>query len=515
MPSRDSKIITSLHQRRQIEQAIRALSEVTSEEELTRRAREIAEQGEAVLPVLLAMLGTADPQLRGGLARVASALPREKVIPALRAVAGDPSRPDGERMTAMTILERFLGEELGPELFVGLTDPHKLAVASLQEMLSEAVDEPGVLIEYLTQLEEEPVEVALMIVEATAQLDPEQTTDLLRMLSLDPRPPIARAALHRLGSLRTHAALIALQSLLPNLPPALKPVAERGLRKLTLSGVTAPSPEAPSWRALLSPVEGTGNQILWFIRPHDTEPLCTLVGLWLDDQGGLLDAFGRDDIPREQLPGAQPPGTMHLVQVPRKNAITLLLEIPFDAGRQVLADAVTNHLAQGRPLPMLYRFYSQELWSTPWTPTAPSAVEQETESATRSLEDTLQLLDHPAFYTWGVQEPWVYDIAEELSQRAGAWQETTIASRAREIAQRAFPPDALEVLSRRLQRMSRWLALAGEDELSLLARWTAAHLRETPPAAHPFLLRMAEMGLQAAILNLSQGVDPRHSKAED
>lgn len=514
MSSQDSKIITVFQQRRQIEQAIKVLSETNSEEELIQRAAEIAQHGEVVLPALLAQLGTADPQLRGGLAHIARMLPREKVVPALRAAARDRTRSDRERMTAMTILERFLGEELGPEFFEGLADPHTLALESLREALSEIRDDPQVLVEYLTQLEQEPVEAALMIIDATRRVSPDDVVELLRMLAMDPRPRVARHALQQLGGLRISAALVALRSLLPHLPEDLKSLAERSLRKLRLSGVPESSLEASAWRALLSPIDSEGYQSLWFIRSSPEEEEGLFVSVLLHDQTGIQYALGDERLPFTQPMREQAIGTVHLLRMPQMGMIALLLEVPFDEGRRILAEGLTVHLREGRPLPMPYRFYSGHIWAIPWSPEEVPLVSPDTPAEDWPLEYSRRLLEHPAFSAWGVQRPWVYDIAEALIHEHGGWpDDEAIRDTACEIAGRAFTDEAVGLMAQRLHRMGQWLHLAGEMELAGLAIWTAAHLHDAPPASHPFLLGVAKAGLRSAMLNLKQGIDPRRPPA--
>ena len=60
--------------REAIEAALHALAEAHGELDLRTRARAIARMGDQVLPVLLTMLGTTDPQIRGGLGQVAASL---------------------------------------------------------------------------------------------------------------------------------------------------------------------------------------------------------------------------------------------------------------------------------------------------------------------------------------------------------------------------------------------------------------------------------------------------------
>jgi hypothetical protein len=501
MSSQDPKVITTLQRRREVEQALKALGETASEEELAQRAMEIAQHGEIVVPALLALLGTSNLQLRGGLGHVARQLPRELIVPALRAVAGDPSRPVNERMTAMTLLERYLNESLGPELFEGLTDPRQMALISLREALAEFRRDSNSVMEYLAQLEGEPTEVALMIIEATAQVEPHEVVNLLRMLALDPRPLVAQSALRQLGSMRLPEAVITLQSLIPNLPDVLRPLAERNLRKLALTGIHA-VPESLPWRTLISPVDGGGHQSLLFICSPPSTAESEIISLWLNDQTGIQDV-GVATIATEQLPAVNPIGYIHLVRLPQAG-IALLLEAPFDLGRTVLADAIALHYAQGQPLPMAYRFHGMRLWQTPWTRVQEERITSDAGSANWSLTHALDLIKHPAFHSWRVQGAWVFDLAKRF-QHSDQW---TYQEAVKEIAVRAFTEPTLQTLSARLRRMGQWLFWAQELELAQIAMWTAAHLEDEPPASHPLLLFLAEKGLQAALRDLSQAKSP-------
>ena len=88
----------------------------TSAEEVASHVDAIAGHGNAVLPVLLARLDTDDPGRRGGLAQVALRLDRESVVAALRDVARSQDRGDRARLSALTILERYLDEPIDDSL---------------------------------------------------------------------------------------------------------------------------------------------------------------------------------------------------------------------------------------------------------------------------------------------------------------------------------------------------------------------------------------------------------------
>src|SRR5450756_210806 len=77
-----ARVLTGLMERRALETAFAALSETTSLDQLVERAEAIVQRGSAAIPVLLSLLDTADPQLRGGLGHVAARLDPEQIVPA-------------------------------------------------------------------------------------------------------------------------------------------------------------------------------------------------------------------------------------------------------------------------------------------------------------------------------------------------------------------------------------------------------------------------------------------------
>ena len=77
------------------------------------------------------------------------------------------------------------------------------------------------------------------------------------------------AAIEQLGRLRMPEALSALDTLALTLPPTFSTLAERSARKLRIERRTrAELPgvlDVASWRALISPVDGTGVQVTWLV----------------------------------------------------------------------------------------------------------------------------------------------------------------------------------------------------------------------------------------------------------
>ncbi len=242
--SGNSKVLTGLMERRALETAFAALASAPNPEELARQADEIASHGSAALPVLLARLDTDDPSLRGGLAQVALRLDREAVVAALRGVTRSRDRGDRARLSALTILDRYLDEPIDDSLLAGIQDPDGVALRSLNELIAAMAEDEAAVIEYLVQLAEQPPEVAGMILDAIPRLPPHpHLVTLLRMIAQGENQPRARTAIEQLGRMRVPEALSALGALAMTLPPTLSALAERGGRKLRMSGVRESEPQ--------------------------------------------------------------------------------------------------------------------------------------------------------------------------------------------------------------------------------------------------------------------------------
>ena len=314
--SGNSKVLTGLMERRALEAAFAALAGATSVEEVARHADAIAGYGSAALPALVARLDTDDPALRGGLAQVARRLDRETVVAALREVARERNRSDRTRLSALTILDRYLDEPLDDSLMAGLQDSDSVALRSLNELIAAMTEDETAVIEYLVQLATQPPEVLGIILDAVPRLPPHPyLVTLLRMIAQGESPSEARTAIEQLGRLRMPEALSALDALTMTLPPAFSALAERSARKLRMSGVRGAEPqvdrEAATWRALISPVDGAGVQVVWFIRRAAEQDAGTLLTVITRDPEGIAACFGSDKVSVEHLPPDQPLGSIY------------------------------------------------------------------------------------------------------------------------------------------------------------------------------------------------------------
>jgi hypothetical protein len=459
--SGEAKVLTGLLQRRALEEAFAELSRITDPVGVQQRAEAIAAYGSAALHHLISLLDTPDPQLRGGLGQVARYLPREQVVPALRAVARAQDRSDQARLAAVTLLERFLGEPIDETLIAGLRNPDAAARQSLAELVAAMDDEPLSVVEYLEQLAQQPAEVVDMVLDALPAAPPSpHLATLLRMLAQGEDARVARRALDELARLRSPAAARALASLVPNLSPALRPIAERSLRKLRFSGVSDRADHDPRrepwyapdlrWRALISPVDLLGSQILWFIGQDETESHAVFFTVLVQDPAGLRDASGSLAVEPDRVPARRRVGYAHFVVGDENAAGLTLLEAPVSLAYRALRDALTLNWEASAVTPVGYRLFSPLIWLADEANEADDAEGAGTEPGAKfDGAEAEALFDHPAFL---------------------GWLEVLHLSRVDAAAFGSFV--------RRLGAMSRWLAVAGEaraaQDAARLAQWLDA-----------------------------------------
>jgi hypothetical protein len=499
--SGNARVLTGLMERRALEAAFDELADITSPTLQVERAQEIARQGSGALPVLLSLLDTGDPQLRGGLGQVAALLPREEVVPALLQVARSRQQSEQARLTALTILDRFLHEPVDEALLGGLSDSGALAQQSLREVLHEMARNPFSVIEYLAQLGEQPAEVARMILNAIPSMpaSPDLVT-LLRMFAQGEDLFLAQSALEQLGRTRSPDAALALSCLTVTVPPQRAQLAERGLRKLQLSGVSLPSPDAGSllgWRALLSPLNGAGYQVIWFIGQSSLRDHGTLFSVLTRDPDGIVGSFGSTEVPTEALPAPQPAGALHAVAQSADMPPITFLEAPFDAGRQAVREALELNWQAGTPTPPEYRLLNPLIWSTRFNP--PTGFPGIPEVREHTPADAIKVLQHPAFASWFWQDPALSEAARELGRQPSLEARHACVTK---LANSRFTPEVVASYQRRLRGMARWLALASQPEMAARAQVLADQLGTGKPADSPFILRLVGLGLDVALVSI-------------
>ena len=489
----DSKVLTGLLERQALAAAFAELTTLSDPDEIVARAEEIATHGPAALSVLLTMLNTEDAQLRGYLGQVVKRLDREAAIAALRGIARGQGHTDQARVTALTLLERFLDVPVDQTLLAGLQNPDGVAQQSLRELITAMDHEPAAILEYLTQLTQQPPDIVRMVLDAIPSMSPHpHLVSLLRMLAQGENRTWAQDAIAQLGRTRMPEARAALNALAAALPPDLAALAERGARKLMMSGV--PEPEIAgadvTWRALLSPVDGAGAQLVWFIRQAASQETGALLAIVCGDPEGILSCTDVADVPQALLPPTQPLGSVYRFQPAGGWASVPLAEAPWALARSTVQRALARHWAAGTHPPPEFRRLNPRIWE----PKTPVAEEPDQRPGSPTLEEMAALLDHPAFGSW----LWYNEAVGQAARRANlVRREDQIMSLAAH-----FKPDVLASYQRRLTTMARWLALIGQPEPAALAASTAAHLADGAPAQSLFIRRLIGAGLDAALHEL-------------
>ena len=494
MPA-SQKIITKLRERRQIEAGLREMVAIRSELEFRQRAQEIALVGSQVIPTLVSNLDRADARLLAAMGAVASHLDPEEVITAMRHAVAHPKRTDRGRIGAMTILERFLGQIPDDDLLANLSDPEGVAISSLEEVLDQAESSPATLIHYVEGLDQQEPHIVLAVVgtlltmgSATDPLDRRQrAVEPLRMMAQDVREEIAAEAVRALGGMRLPEAARALQTLLPIVWPSVQPLAERLLRKLRFSGVrVTPLPEQePDWRALISPLSGLGQQSVWFIQGSRSSEYARFLNILLSDRAGAVEAIGHARVPVHMLPPRQSPGHLHDIALPDGSGAMLMLEASFDAGRRLVADALTHNLRTQIPIAGQLRLQSPWLWEVAGADSLPpQALPDLLPKDEALLAASAQLLEHPAFATWTARSEATLQAAADALRHPGWDLEIWVKRLTGELFREST---MTEVLGKRLDTMSAWFLLAGDERRSRVALVASRALAGGPVQEHPFL----------------------------
>lgn len=505
------KIISTLRDRRCIEETIRRLACISGSAEAEWEARRVADMGDQVIPALVGLLDTSDPRLLGAIGLVATCLDHKEIALALRDVAIWSDRSDRARISALLIMEKFLDEEMDDSLYQGLESPETVVAQSLVEMTEHAIHDRGILHEYVRATEQQPDDVIELIVDITFDLGPERAVMPFWALAQSKRQDVAESALHCMGSLRSPDSGIMLQALLPTLAPARHALVERSLRKLRFSSVDVPplpSPH-PAWRALISPVDGQGSQSIWFaLDPQQDAPTRVLSVLVNDLAGVQGAAWDRNGELAKYLPPKQSLGTVHHVALPGASTALSLLETTFDTGRRLVQEALAINHAKDQVPPLGYAVLSDTLWKWKGNQLAERpSIEQPSEAEVVALcSRTADLLSHPAFETWFVQGEAVLNVA----RRFGLW--TLFHGppgknpMVNDLIRHHFSTEGIARYRRRLERTAEWLWLAGEKETARLALVAALTLKESAPENHPLAQRMVQVGLAFAIQSLA--LDP-------
>ncbi len=523
------KIIGSFQQRRQLMQEFAELAHTNSEAQLAAAARRLVHSYPADLLVttLLKHLDTPNSQLRGGLGHVAALLPPDEILPPLRAAAANRANSAQTRVTAALIMERFLGETVPQALLADLSQTNEVAYQSLREAVEEGALNRRVYLDYVTQMYAAGEPIAWMVLELMERLEPAQRVELYRLMVLEDRPAVARAALHRLERLAAEvsaAVVPALVSLSIMAAPELAAAAERSLRKLQFSGIRHTPLPTTGWRSLISPADLGANLSLWFVKMPAPDAIApeeatqtaggTLLALVIQPRRGILEAFGNDKLERRQLPAPQRIGRLVRVRAARGQNATLL-EIPFDVGRQLLRVVHGAYTGTDTPptLPGDYRLFGADLWtcepphvddaetaallaavgSNAPQPPAPSTDDLKTLS-----RDVATLMAHPAMRGWLLhQQRLIQDLHTGNAALARLPLQEVARILLRDLEQRPEQRAISETLATGLRLQALYFHLAGEREPASCATRVAAAVPHLALSLNPLLVYLMENSLRA------------------
>jgi hypothetical protein len=410
----------------------------------------------------------------------------------------------------MTILEQFLHQPPDDDLLSSLGNAQGHASASLDEVLDRARVMPSELIPFIEGLDQQEPDDVLAIasslralgIRAVSSGQGQLAVEPLRMMAQDVRDEIAAEALHALGSIRAPEAARALQTLVPITPPDLRPLAERLLRKLQFSGVEVsplPAPD-PTWRALVSPVNGLGQQSLWFIQEDRPTAHAQILNILLSDQAGALEAVGHTHVPTLLLPPRQPLGHLHDIWLPEDSGSMIMLEATFDLGRRLVMEALPQNWSTQIPVAGPLRLLSPWLWGYAGADSLPLQALPEISVEDASLEATPdRLLEHPAFVTWSARSDATFRAAEEILRHPGWKLDVWIKRLTSELF---AAPLVAQVLSKRLIAMSEWLLLARDELRAKQALVAARSTLEGSVQEQPLLQAIVRRDLNQALASL-------------
>lgn len=510
------KIVDSLPERRKVAEAIKAMAATHTEAELTVAARTLAAEHapELVLAALIAHLDTLSSQLRGGLARLVTLLPRELTIDALQRAAADRSLGVQARATALMLLERWLGETQPPGLVAEVRQSEGSAMASLREAVTEGRIRSIVLLEYVEQMQQHPADTAFAVMAALDTLPEEDRVEMLRLIAQDRRTNVARSALQRIEQIAVAGdpnALRALHALRFTLPPELAALAERALRKLQMRGRTWQLPDPSGWRALLSDVEMSGALWLWFVGPPSPEETLFVGVFLLHPRAGLIHGTALNVVPVDLAPAAREVGSVFTLAQPGAG-VGRYVEAPFDAGRQLLLRtlATTWSAQDERPLPREYLLQNEFLWQFA-APVEDSRIDEILDGpignslhgadADTKLDAAAQrLLREPCMKQWQIPEAGKEEGVGLFQAIPNLPSSPIEAARAllRHLDESPTRGDLTQMWGEALRWQAVWLHLAGREDAVqdalALSYLTVTHL----PSQNPLLQAMMARGIRAA-----------------
>lgn len=509
------KIINTFQQRRQIENAITELAQTETEAQVLQAVRALVQAypNELVLQGLLRHLNTNDSQLRGGLGHLSTLLPPEETAAALRSAAANRQHDPAVRLNAAILLEKFLGHQVPPALLSDLQDTNDIAFQSLCEAVEAGAQNRYILLEYVTQMRDESEEIALMVLEQLRRLPAADRLELLRLVAQDDRALVAETAMRELEPLSNEDVgselARTLHTLQFTLPPALAQRATRQLRKLQFSGTSYTPPSPEGWRALISPVEASGNQAVWLLYTPPPPQQAIFLNLVVNLHTGVLASYGNEQVDSTDQPSHHSVGELVSVSMVN-NQTVVFLEAPFDYGRWLVQQALQVHWQENAWQPLFgeYTLYNDRIWQfdapqveerlqalvsdqSASQNNAPNRTEQPFDHHEFNHEEAMrELLEHPAMAGWWVYARLVLQAIQADARFEDENTQSAVATLLETISQWPDHAPLFQGFRTGLLAQAGWLYIAGSHRNAHYAHYLGVNFDQIPPQENPFLVQL-------------------------
>lgn len=502
------------------------------------RLNEIARYGPSLLAVVTRRLDAYRPDEIEELGRAASAFPdRDMAVTHLRKAADDRRNSDSRRLGAMLVLEYCLGEPPDEDFVGTLNDPLAALAYSLQGALRGAFRSP-ILRSYVHTLLAQSSDLLFGIFSRLTSVERDTPSEVARLFALHPDLELSMAVVEALSAQGSRNSVQTLALLEPSLGPDASHAANRALQKLRLSGYSPKvlRPPVEGCRALVSPIDGSGNRLLMLVAPvSESGQGFAVLELFVNEAVGVVEAGGTPGAKTADLPVAARPGFVHRKSLrtwmglplgedahgavrdqPSAPAHVPLLEADFLYGLEILREAVRKNWGTASPLPLDYCLLGHHFWSysggldgvdfrSAWNP------EGESHLAPREAD----LLTNPVFDSWYLSSESAMQVAQDISTLSGgppreltddSWR--FLLPALIRLAHDEFGPEVRQRYSERLLRMSEWLHKSGEAHDAECARSAAQTILKAPPETNLLVLRLVQRGILVALNRLA--ADSRH-----
>lgn len=508
------KIINSFQQRRQLNEAFANISETKTQAELLESVRQITREfpTDLVISTLMKHLDTKNSQMRGGLGHLSALLPPDEIIAALRSTVANRNLSTHLRLNSVSILERFLGETVSPSLLGDLQDTDEIAFQSLCEAVEEGHHNRYILLEYVTQMRDEDEAVAEIVLGQIQRLPEPDQIEMLRLIAQDDRLVVARMALNQLINLDYEKAgatlLRALHTLQFTLPPALAKQAERALRKHRFVGNLYTPADQTGWRALLSPAEASGNQLIWLLHASKNTPeSCIYLSVVINIELGILQVYGNEHVELSAMPSSKAIGGLVTMASDSGEPIAYL-EAPFDYARWLIQETLKTHW-DGTAVQTLYGeyiLYNDLIWQFEAPEIDDNLAhyfqpETDTQPNLKELEEAADsLLAHPSMISW-IQAKQV--VLKAIRKHLTLNFDDDIHEIATKILEDLAPWPDYQILITGLQNglvlQAPWLEIAGSKQTATQTKLTMQSFDLLPPHRNPFLIQLFSHGLKGLV----------------